>query len=162
MNARTPLPVRRAEAADAAAITACVQAAYRLYIPRMGKAPGPMLDDYAEVVRHQRVFVAPAAPATSGNVEIAGVLVLKPGKDGILLDNVAVHPASQGHGLGARLIAFAEDEARRLGFTHLDLYTHECMVENIALYERRGYTETGRRTESGYNRIYMRKPLQPA
>ncbi len=145
--------IRRATAADADEIVACVDAAYRPYLARMGKPPGPMLDDYREIVRRYPVFVA------AGESEVAGVLVLMPGARSILLDNVAVHPKWQGRGFGGRLMEFAEAEARRLGFTGLDLYTHECMVENIARYARRGYRETGRVTEKGYARVYMRKAL---
>ena len=48
---------------------------------------------------------------------------------------------------------------RRLGYGHLDLYTHERMTENIAMYERIGYVEVDRRTERGFPRVYMRKRL---
>jgi hypothetical protein len=37
--------------------------------------------------------------------------------------------------------------------------THEAMTENQAIYARLGYVETGRRSEDGYRRIYMEKPL---
>ncbi len=39
------------------AVAACVAAAYGVYIERMGRPPGPMLDDYAEVIARHRVFV---------------------------------------------------------------------------------------------------------
>ena len=39
--------LRAADAADAAAVAACVDAAYRPYIERIGRTPGPMLLDYA-------------------------------------------------------------------------------------------------------------------
>jgi hypothetical protein len=39
------------------------------------------------------------------------------------------------------------------------LVTHEAMTENQAIYARLGYTETARRSEDGYRRIYMEKPL---
>ena len=57
------------------------------------------------------------------------------------------------------MIRFAEAESRRLGYTCLDLYTHECMTENIEMYSALGYVETERRTEHGYKRVYMRKLL---
>lgn len=142
-----------ADRGDAAAIARCVEAAYRHYIARIGKPPGPMLDDYADVIATHRVFVVRAAGS------IVGVLVLIETPAGILLDNVAVHPQRQGQGLGRRLIAHAEREARALGYAALDLYTHECMHENIALYRALGYAETGRREERGYPRVYMRKLL---
>lgn len=112
-----------------------------------------MLDDFGQVIRQHRVFVAEQQSKVVGVV----VLILKGG--GILLDNVAVRPAQQGKGLGGRLIALAESESRRQGFSQLDLYTHESMTENIAMYKKLGYFETERRAERGYQRVYMRKVL---
>ena len=75
------------------------------------------------------------------------------------LGYVAVDPDRQGQGYGGRLMDLAEAEARRLGYGALNLYTHERMTENIALYGARGYEETGRRRVRGYDRVYMRKTL---
>jgi len=79
--------------------------------------------------------------------------------DHLLLDNVAVDPAAQGTGLGRALIAFAEAEARRRGYAEMRLYTHETMTENIALYSRTGWTETGRGEQNGFARVFFRKPV---
>ena len=144
---------RPAAASDAAGISECVRAAYSHYIERIGTAPGPMLDDYAQVVRDHRAWVI------DDGGRVVGVLVLMDKEDGLLLDNVAVLPERQGEGIGRRLIEHAESEARRLGHRHLDLYTHERMTENIAMYGRIGYEEVERRTERGFPRVYMRKRL---
>ena len=149
----TDAAIRPAEAADAPALAACVTAAYEVYVARIGKPPGPMLDDYAAVIAKHPVFVLDKA----GTVIGALVLIRLPG--GLLLDNVAVHPDHQGRGLGRRLIDFAEAEARRRGYAALDLYTHEAMTENIGMYRALGYQETGRRVEHGYPRVYLRKTL---
>ncbi len=149
----TLLEPRSATADDAAGIAACVRAAYSPYIERIGQAPGPMLDDYDRVVRDHRVHVI------EEDGEILGALVLIEKDGGLLLDNVAVVPSRHGEGVGRRLLEHAESEARRLGYRHLDLYTHERMTENIAMYERIGYVEVDRRTEHGFPRVYMRKRL---
>ena len=65
---------------------------------------------------------------------IAGIIVLLPATDYLLLDNIAVSPARQGSGLGRRLLAFAEAEALRRGYAEIRLYTHQTMVENQRLY----------------------------
>ena len=147
------MTLRPATPADARAVAACVAAAYQIYVERLGKPPGPMLEDYDDVLRRHRVFVFEG----DGTIAAALVLVIEP--DRALLDNVAVLPQFQGSGLGRSLIAHAEAEAKRLGYKAIELYTHELMHENIALYRRLGYREFARRTEKGYNRVYMRKPL---
>lgn len=145
--------IRKAQPADTPKMKNCVKAAYRHYIARMGKPPGPMLDDYSEVVRKHQAFVAEL------NGQVVGVLVLILQDDGILLDNFAVPPEYQGQGFGRKLVEFAESEARNQGFSHLDLYTHGCMAENIKMYKRLGYVNTERRTVRGYQRVYMRRSL---
>ena len=145
--------IRPAEPADAAAIAACVTAAYSVYLDRMDKPPGPMLADYEQIIADHRVFVL------EGPEGLAGALVLIDQDGGLLLDNVAIHPDCQGRGLGRRLIAFAEDEARRLGHRSIDLYSHVTMTESIALYASLGYLEFHRRVVRGYDRVYMRKTL---
>ena len=146
--------IRRAKPEDRAAVEAIVREAYSIYVERIGKPPGPMLDDYARLIANGVVSVLEDADAA-----IAAIIVLLAKPDHLLLDNIAVRPDRQGQGLGRQLIAFAEDEARRLGFTELPLYTHETMTENIALYRRIGYVETGRVTEKGFDRVYMAKSL---
>jgi len=145
--------IRPAEPADAAAIAACVTAAYSVYLDRMDKPPGPMLDDYEQIIADHRVFVL------EGPEGLAGALVLIDQDGGLLLDNVAIHPDCQGRGLGRRLVAFAEDEARRLGHRSIDLYSHVTMTESIALYVSLGYLEFDRRVVRSYDRVYMRKTL---
>ena len=146
--------IRAATAADVPAIANIVDQAYRHYIARIGRPPGPMLDDYPARVSEGVVWVV-----EEGAV-IAAIIVLLPAPNYLLLDNIAVSPARQGLGLGRRLLAFAEAEALRRGYREIRLYTHQTMVENQRLYASIGYQETGRGTEAGYDRVFMRKQLR--
>ena len=147
--------LRLAHPGDLPAVEHLVQAAYHHYIARIGREPGPMLDDYAALIAARQVHVAQA----DGTIQ--GVVVLIPQPDAMLLDNVAVAPAVKGTGLGRVLMRFAEQAAIAAGYTAITLYTHEMMTENIALYTRVGYAETHRIEEKGLRRVYMRKPLTP-
>ena len=146
--------IRAATAADVPAIADVVDQAYRHYIARIGRPPGPMLDDYAARVSEGVVWVIEEGPA------IAGIIVLLPMANYLILDNIAISPARQGVGLGRRLFEFAEAEALRRGYNEIRLYTHQTMVENQRLYASIGYEETGRGTEAGYDRVFMRKQLR--
>jgi len=134
--------IRPALASDVQSMTACVRAAYAHYTERIGKPPGPMLDDYAEVIEQHLVWVI-----CSGE-QVAGLIVLMEQEQGMLLDNVAVHPDYQGQGIGRQLMDLAEAEARRLGYHEIQLYTHIKMDENIEIYGKRGYVEVERRVEN--------------
>ena len=146
--------IRPATAEDRTAVEAIVETAYSVYLERIDKPPGPMLDDYGLLIADGAVSVVDAPDGA-----IAALIVLLPQPDHLLLDNIAVRPDRQGSGIGRRLIAFAEGEARRLGYAELRLYTHVTMTENIALYTRLGFIETGRSHQAGYDRVFMRKPL---
>lgn len=145
--------IRTARAEDVPAIEAVVHAAYAVYLPRMDRPPGPMLDDYAARVREG------SASVIEEQGRVVGALVLVPEPGGLLLDNVAVAPEAQGRGLGRRLVAHAEAEARRLGLDEVRLYTNAAMTENVALYAALGFEETHRAEQAGYARVFMRKRL---
>jgi ribosomal protein S18 acetylase RimI-like enzyme len=145
--------LRSAQAADAGSVAALVDAAYGHYLERIGMPPGPMTEDYAEVIRNRQVTVAERHGA------IVGIIVLTVTDEGFLVDNVAVHPDHRGIGLGRALLEFAEAEARRAGFDSLYLFTHHKMTENLALYARIGYVEYDRRSQGAFSLVYMRKHL---
>jgi ribosomal protein S18 acetylase RimI-like enzyme len=147
------LSLRRATAADVATLKELVQAAYGHYVERLGRPPRPMLDDYAEHVRGQRVTVA------EREGQILGLLVLGLDDEGFFVDNVAVDPSQQGTGVGKALLQHAEAAARSAGFHSIYLYTHERMVENLALYSRIGYVEYDRRPHGTAHIVYLRKEL---
>jgi ribosomal protein S18 acetylase RimI-like enzyme len=150
----TTFRIRPATLADAGAVARCVNAAYRHYVERIGKAPGPMLEDYSQVITERQVLLA------ERDEEILGILVMTITGEGFLLDNVAVDPLYQGAGIGRTLLELAESEARRQGYKAIHLYTHAHMTENQVLYARAGYVEYDRRTEKGFARVYMRKHLK--
>jgi GNAT superfamily N-acetyltransferase len=148
--------IRLARAADCAAVRSLVHAAYGHYVARIGREPGPMAADYADLISRGRVYVLQLA----GQAAIAGALVLLPERQVLWVDNVAVDPRWQHRGHGRRLVAFAEQQARATGMTEVRLYTHELMVENIRLYQQLGYVEYDRRLDNGFRRVFMRKLLE--
>jgi ribosomal protein S18 acetylase RimI-like enzyme len=143
--------IRQATQADLSAIESIVTRAYSKYLPRIGAPPGPMLDDYVARIAANEAFVT--------GTPVRALIVLVDAPDHLLLDNIAVDPAAQGTGQGRILMEFADAEARRRGHAELRLYTHQTMVENIALYTRLGWMETGRGVQSGLARVFFRKTL---
>ena len=145
--------IRLAEAGEHEPVARCVRAAYAKYVGRIGREPAPMLADYASLIHKGAVHVL-----AEGNT-VAGVLVMEPVGDAVLVENVAVHPSRQGLGLGRYLMRFVEEFARENGVRKIELYTNERMTENIAFYGKLGYREIDRRVDEGYQRVFMRKRL---
>ena len=146
--------IRLAREEDAAAISALVNAAYVIYVPRIGHKPSPMLDDYSDLISRGLVHVL------ENTGEIAGVVVLIPEDRAMLLHNIAVRPDAQGQGLGRMLLTFAETMARESGYDVIRLYTNVAMIEDQAIYKHCGYVETHRGEANGRHRVYMAKQLE--
>lgn len=147
--------IRRAEPADVAAIRRCAEAAYAIYVPRIGKKPAPMVDDFADLVARGCVDVA-----TDDGGRLLGYVVAWPEADHLHLSNVAVAPEARGIGAGRALIDHVEAAAHAAGFLAVRLYTNAKMTENQALYPRLGYRETRRAHEDGFDRVFYEKLLR--
>jgi GNAT superfamily N-acetyltransferase len=145
--------IRRARTDEADTIRALVRAAYAMYVPRIGREPSPMNDDYPKLISADKVWVI------EDDGELAGVVVLEDTPDALQVENVAVRPESQGRGLGRALLSFADDEGRRRGYGAVILYTNVHMTENVERYPRLGYVEVGRGHEHGFDRVFFRKEL---
>ena len=147
--------IRAANARDVSAVVACVRAAYATYVARMGREPAPMRADYPALIARGVVHVL-HEPTTG---DLRGLIVFWPMDGAMFVENVAVHPRYQGQGLGRRLMAFAEEQARAADLPEVRLYTNEAMTHNLAFYRRLGFEETGRGIDEGYRRVFLRKML---
>lgn len=143
--------IRQARRSDATAVARLVTEAYEPYVTRIGTRPAPMDDDYSARIEAREVWVAEAAN------DLAGVLVLVPKPDHLLLDNIATR--FRGTGVGAQLLSFAETEARRQGRSEIRLYTNAAMTQNVDYYPRHGYVETHRAVDHGFHRVFFTKTL---
>lgn len=145
--------IERATAADASAIRSMVNDAYGKYVERMGQMPAPMTEDYDHLVASEDVYVLRA-----GN-EVVGAVVLYKDDQSLKIDNLVVSPAAQGRGYGRVLMKHAETLAKTQGLFSLTLFTNVKMHENIAMYTKMGFRETGRRNEDGFDRVFFQKDL---
>jgi len=145
--------IRPASIDDLPEIQRIVRDAYVKYVERIGKPPAPMLDDYRKHILAHEAWVM------LNEIDMTGVLILIPHAGYLLLDNIAVDPRFQGKGIGRALIEFAEREAARRGYSEIRLFTHQKMHENLLMYPRLGYEETGRFAQDGFDRVFFRKPM---
>ena len=142
--------IRKAQLDDAKGLASCIDAAYSQYTPRITDLP-PVSDGCAEEIAKNQVWVV-----LSGD-QVIGGLFLVPHDGYMKLANVAVHPDHGGMGLGRKLMALSEREARQQGYGEMRLNTHVEMPENVLFYVRLGWEETAR---TG-NTVSMRKQLGP-
>ena len=148
--------LRRATAADAAAVRALTREAYAKWVPLIGREPKPMTADHEAAIRDHRVD----ALCEGGRIVALIETIAEP--DALLVENLAVSPAWQGRGLGRRLMARAEALALSLGYREVRLYTNALFVDNLAFYARLGYAATGETPFLGGRIVHMRKRLGPA
>lgn len=146
--------LRRAVAADAAAVRALVRDAYAKWVPVIGREPKPMTANYDTAVRLNRVDLA--------HVEgkLAGLIETIDRSDHLLIENVAVAPQWHGQGFGRALMAHAETVARAAGYREVRLYTNKLFAENVRLYLALGY-RIDREEQSALGiTTYMSKPVR--
>lgn len=152
---KNAIQIRLAQASDESVVRVCAKEAYAKYVEVIGSEPAPMNADFQSLIASDFVYVAVDSLGT-----ILGYVIFFLDGNDVFLENVAVRKASIGCGVGKRLITFCEAEAQRLSARSVKLYTNEKMVENLSIYPHLGYTETGRRTEDGFNRVFFEKRLR--
>ncbi|KAL6879039.1 acyl-CoA N-acyltransferase [Trichoderma novae-zelandiae] len=159
------LSIRKARHDDIAPLQAIVKASYSKYTERIGKPPAPMLADHGQLLKTRDIFILENTSQGEDGRFVAkpvGSIILGVDADGdaVTVNNLVVEPAAQGRGHGRVLMDFAEGFAREKGLSAVALFTNVKMHENIGLYLKLGFVETGRRTEDGYQRVYFRKRLK--
>jgi GNAT superfamily N-acetyltransferase len=149
------LSLRRASAADAAAVRALTRAAYTKWVPVVGREPLPMTADYDRAVIEHVIDLL----EEDGNLR--ALIEMAPADSHLLVVNIAVRPDQQGNGLGDRLLNHAEWFARSLGLDEIQLYTNAAMASNLDFYGRRGYREFRRGIiVPGSISVFMRKKIR--
>jgi predicted N-acetyltransferase YhbS len=158
----TELTTRFAADADAQAIAALVNAAFkvqRFFIDRDRINP----DQVRDMLRTGKYLLA-----EDGGRMIACVYVEIRGPRGYF-GLLAVDPARQGEGLGRKMVAEPEDYARAAGWEFMDLRIVNLRTELPPFYRRLGYEETGTepfaadaKPSQPCHFIKMSKPLRPA
>jgi putative acetyltransferase len=142
------LEIRRYRDGDAAGVHALFVRVNRLIAPpHLAEAfEGYIARSLAEEIdvipayygARQGAFFVAQAGAT-----LIGMFGLEAAGEGAMeLRRMYVDPDARRQGIARRMLAFAEDEARRLGAREMVLSTSEIQKEALALYRNAGYRET--------------------
>lgn len=170
MDADAPLTLRAARRDDAEALSALVNSAYRGDSSRVGwTTEADLLGGQRTDPDALRSFIA-QGETTGDRVllvhERAGAIdacvQLERRGDEAYLGMFTVRPTLQGGGLGKRLLAAAERDARaRWGVTAVSMTVIAQRDALIAWYQRRGYRATGETAAFPYGDPRFGEPLRP-
>ncbi len=133
------IDIRQAGAEDLAVVKDITERAYAAWLPVLHYPPVPVTEDYVPRIAAGNVFLA-----HEGEV-ICGLIVMEHADDEDTIFSVAVDPDHAGKGIGPKMMAEMENRAQAAGKRRMTLYTNALMERNIGLYQKLGYTETGRR-----------------
>jgi ribosomal protein S18 acetylase RimI-like enzyme len=146
--------IRLATPADLSAITTLVSLAYSPYLPRLaGKLPAPMTADYTSLIASSFLYTLIADEKVVGCISLSSTNSSTTTSTALEINNLAIHPSSQGKGYGKLLLKYAEEITKEKGLGSCSLYTNVKMIENVALYTKLGYQETGRFSQDGFERV---------
>jgi ribosomal-protein-alanine N-acetyltransferase len=104
--------------------------------------------------------------ALTGAGEVVGFVIARQAADEAEILTIATDPKQRRKGIGARLLEAAVELSRQRGITAMYLEVASGNKAAIALYERFGFTEVGRRQayyqqsrKTPEDALLMRKPL---
>ncbi len=150
MSMMGSVAIRRAGPADAGALKPLIEGGYRGPSARRGWT------HEADIIEEERIGARELAAmlddrsvhflvAEQGSQPVGCIAVTDKREARAYFGLLCVDPAMQSSGLGSRLIREAEELARSLGASIMEISVIEDRTELIAMYERKGYRDTGKR-----------------
>jgi ribosomal protein S18 acetylase RimI-like enzyme len=142
-----PIVIRQAEEHEAAAVTAVIHAAFE---PYRGKLV-PDSSAHAETVETVRgKMVNGGAVLAELDGRLVAVTLFEREDDALYIGRLAVLPEARRIGLAQRLVEAVEVIARERGIRRLTLGVRLALDDNIRLFTRLGFRETGRTSHPGF------------
>jgi GNAT superfamily N-acetyltransferase len=157
----TAMNTRLAGPDDAAELAALISLAYRVEdFFKIGDRT-----DAADV--REKMTTGAFIVLEDADRSIAGCVYVTARGDVGYFGMLSIDPARQGQGLGARLIAAAEQHCRRAGCREIEIEVVNLRTDLPAFYRRFGYAESGTRPFTDTDRasqpchfVVMSKPLR--
>lgn len=143
------MTIRTATAGDIPALNLLVNGAYRGEGSKKGwTTEADLLDGIRTSEQSlQTMMQTPGATidVVEENNRLLGCVYLQQKKSVLYLGMLTVSPENQGKGIGAMLMQAAENKARLLGCTSIQMTVITARESLIAYYNRKGFCDTGER-----------------
>lgn len=139
---------------------AAIHGAFGEYEGKLSPPSAAMQETVDSLARRLAAGAVFVAEGESGSV-LGAVCADRKG-DAVYLDRLAVPPAARGRGVAAALVAAVEGFAAETGAASVTLGVRLALTGNIRMFERLGYSETGRKAHPGFDRptsAEMAKPV---
>ena len=143
--------IELAGAADVPALCELLNSAYRGEASKKGWTSEAHLIEGDTRATHASVEEVMQKPGsvflkyTGTDQALTGCVNLQPHERGIYLGMFSVSPALQGGGVGKKLLAAAEEYARKMNIPTIYMTVISVRTELIQWYQRHGYRDTGER-----------------
>ena len=147
INNQSTIAIRAATADDAATASAIIRAAFAEQA-QLDPPSGAIHETEARV--RERLATGSIVLAEIGGVS-AGCVYYELRGDMLYFGRLAVLPAYRQRGIGAALIAHAEQRAHDLGATRIQIGVRLALPRMRARYERLGYQFVEARSHEGYH-----------
>lgn len=146
--------IRAAKYSDLHQIRYLAQTSFAPYAVRSTFRAEPFSADPRELVAQRKISVFLRENAVRGFIcyHIDG--------PDVHIESLAVGPKYRRRGVGRMLLDHADRRGLRAGCRRAILYTNAQMFENYSYYLAKGFRETERRFEEGYERIYLERYLR--
>jgi GNAT superfamily N-acetyltransferase len=145
MALKRPPNIRPATVEDATSLAALI----RLAFASQTVVTDPLPSALKESGENLRAHFAAGGGGVVAEGPVACLLWSE--KDGgLYVGRVAVHPDARGQGLAKRMLAAAEDEARRRRLPRLHLSTRLVLLDNRRLFATCGFVEIAEHAHPGY------------
>jgi predicted N-acetyltransferase YhbS len=128
--------LREGTAEDAPALSSVIQSAFEEYRGRLDPPSGAH-DESLQAIRLKMTIARAVVASVDG--DIVGCAFYEPESDHIYLGRLAVLTQYRRRGIGQKLVAWVEAQARMLGYTRVRLGVRVVLTGNRAFFERRGY-----------------------
>lgn len=144
-----PILIRPLIPADAEAAAALIRTAFAAQ-SAVTDPPSSALNETAEIV--SRKLAEGGGFVAEDGGELGALVLFQPDGNALYLGRLAVAESQRGRGVARRLLALAEDEARRLGFARTRLRVRLDLAGNRRLFAKCGYEETEQLSHPGYEK----------